>query len=114
MDTIRKNSYVSSLVGCIIVLAAFLLLTNPARVSVGVLIVPIVLIFFIFFCITHLILEGMKVLPTQPRKRRAVGLIVSSLMTVLVILQSSGGMSVADLILLGLIILVLTVYVSKF
>jgi hypothetical protein len=114
MDTLRKQPYITGLIACIVILLAFLVLTNPGRVSVGMLIVPIVLIFLIFFCLSHLALETFKVLPTQPRKRRAVGLIISSLMTVIVILQSSGGMSAADLILLALIILVLSIYVSKF
>ncbi len=111
---LRRHPYASSLIICSAVLGVFLIATNPNQMSVGLLIIPAVLLLFIFFCGSHIILSSLKILSDKPRKRRTVALIAGSLLTVILILKSSGGISLADLILLGLIITVISVYVSKF
>jgi hypothetical protein len=103
-----------SLAFCIVVLGLFLTMTNPDNVSIGLLVIPVVLLFFIAFCASQLFLYGFKLLEGKTRKRRVVALISSSFITVTMILQSTGGVSAADVLLLGLIISVLVVYIDKF
>lgn len=114
MKQLFRNVYMIVLVLCLIALALFLMLTNPANVSVGWLVIPVVLLFFIAFCGAQLALTAVKSIPGQPRKRRMVALVSASLLTIIMILQSTGGIAGVDLILLGLIIVVAAIYISKF
>lgn len=110
----QRQPHAATIAAGLLFLILFLLLTNPNSLPIGFLIIPIVLIFIILFCISQIALAYMSILTSQPRKKRALALIISSLASVVLILQSSGGISGADVILLGLIIVVLGVYVSKF
>lgn len=95
-------------------LALFLSLTNPHNVSVGILVIPVILLFFISFCAAHIIINFIGLSKSNPRKRRIVALLAASLVTIIMILQSTGGISGADVILLALIIVVSAIYVEKF
>jgi len=95
-------------------LGLFLVLTNPDKVSIGLLIVPVVLFFFIAFSIAQIILNGLKLLTVNPLRRRVVALSGASFATLVLILQSTGGVSVPDVLLLTLIIGIVSVYINKF
>ncbi len=114
MEQIKKHTYATGLIASIIVLALFLMLTNPDNVSIGLLVVPVVLLFFISFCAVQIFLGGLRILAKQPRRKRTVALVSASFITITAILQSTGGISGADALLLGLIVIVTSVYISKF
>ena len=114
MNKFRRHPYPSILASCLLALGLFLILTNPDQVSVGVLVVPVLLLFFIVFSLSHIIMEKLKLLRRNLRKRRIVAIITASLATVVMILRSTGGLSVPDIILLCLIIVVSAVYIDKY
>ena len=114
MNKIKKYPYISLLIACDLILLAFFFLTNPEQVPIGLLVLPVVLIFLIVYSATHLVLEGLRKLQDRPGKRRAVSVIAGCLVAVLMILQSSGGLSGIDLVLMGLIIAVTALYVSRY
>ena len=114
MNTVKEKPYLTGILGSSTALILFLLLTNPNQLPIILLVVPILLGFIILFCLATVTLARTRFLATQPIKRRAVAVIISSLMTVVLILQSSGGISGADALLLALIVIVLSIYVSKF
>ena len=55
-----------------------------------------------------------RTMKEQPRKRRTAAMLSASLLTVIAILQSTGGISGADVLILGLIIVVAVLYINKF
>lgn len=114
MKYLKKHMYVSTLIACVISLGVFLVATNPADVSVGLLVVPVVLVFFVAFCASQLLLMRLRLLKDKPRKQRIVALFCGSLLTVILILQSTGGISGVDVLLVALIIAVSGLYISKF
>lgn len=114
MNAIRRHPYFSALLACTVALLLFLVLTNPQDVSIGILFIPVVLLFLITFCAAQILLSLLRISKTNPRKRRTTALLSGALVTLVMILQSTGGISLADLILLALIIGVATVYVEKF
>lgn len=114
MKQLLHNAYANILIICAVALALFLMLTNPASISVGWLVIPVVLLFFMAFCAAHLILGRNKALSAKPRKKRMVALVSASLLTIIMILQSTGGIAGIDILLLGLIIVVSAIYISKF
>lgn len=114
MNAIRRHPYPSALVVCSLGLMLFLGLTNPQDISVGLLVIPVLLLFFIAFCSAQILITLLRFSKSNPRKRRIVALLSASLITIIMILQSTGGISGADIILLGLIIVVSAVYVEKF
>ncbi len=114
MNTVRRHPYLTMLVLSTLGLGVFLFLTNPENVPVGILVIPIVLFFFIVFCVIQLFLRRVRLLSSKPRKQRTVALIGASLLTIIVILQSSGGLSGVDIVLLGLIVVVSVLYIDRF
>lgn len=114
IQLIKRHTYLFSALLCSLVLIIFLGSTNPEQVNVGLLIIPVVLVFLITFCIAHILINVLKIMKKQPRRRRAVALVAAMILTVIAILGSTGGVSGADVLLLGLIILISGIYISKF
>lgn len=114
MERIKQYRYGFGVLANAAALAIFLLATNPNKVSVGLLVVPAILFFFMAFCLVQLIISAIKLLPQKPRKRRIVALISATFVTVILILQSTGGVSTPDVVILALILSVVSLYIDKF
>lgn len=114
MSTLRRHPYPVAAGICAAGLALFLALTNPHEVSIGLLIVPVVLLFLIVFSLAQIIIKSLNLMKGNPGKKRITALISAGLITMIMILQSTGGISGADVILLALIIIVSAIYVEKF
>lgn len=114
MHYIKNHIYLSAMLACTLALLLFLTVTNPADVVVGLLVVPVMLLFFIAFCAAQLTLQALRVLKREPRRRRTVALMIASLITIIMILRSTGGISAADIVLLVLIVGIAGIYISKF
>ncbi|MGI9028074.1 MAG: hypothetical protein ACR2FM_04515 [Candidatus Saccharimonadales bacterium] len=114
MNSYVKHRYAIALGICTVGLGTFLTFTNPSQVSIGLLVVPVLLLFFIAFSAFQVGMDKLKLLKTRPRKRRTVALTGASIITVVMILQSTGGISTADALLMALIVLAATVYINKF
>ncbi len=81
-------------------LAVFLINTNPNTVSLGLLAVPVVLLAIIAYQLTQLLLHIFRILPKSSSKRRIVSVVFSSFMMGVFVLQSIGGLTFGDIILL--------------
>jgi hypothetical protein len=114
MNTLKKHPYPVSLIICTLALGLFLVSTNPGEVKIGLLVIPVILLFFIAFCVAQMIISVLRLMPTQPRKRRIVALVAASFISLIMILQSTGGISGVDVLLLGLILLISAIYIDKF
>lgn len=114
MDMLNRHKYIVATLVCSAGLGLFLTLTSPEEVSIGLLVIPVILLFFIVFSALQAAFSGLNLLVKRPRKKRTVSLVGASMATVVMILQSTGGISAIDTILLGLIVLVASIYISKF
>ena len=114
MDIIKKYAHFIGLVAALAGLVLFLLLTNPNNLSIGWLVIPAVLLFFIAYCAVQVFFTVFRVMKGQSRKQRTAAMLSASLLTVIAILQSTGGISGADVLILGLIIVVAVLYINKF
>lgn len=114
MDYIKKHTYPSALALCVVALVLFLTTTNPESIAVGLLVIPVVLLFLATFCASQIVLNVLRILKREPRRKRTVAMMMASLVTVVMILRSTGGISVVDIVLLVLIVGIAGIYISKF
>lgn len=106
--------YIWSLAGSIALLGVFLVSTNPEKTSFGLLLVPIILSLVSIYFLVQLILTTSGFLKRFPRKRPIVALAVAGLSTTIIVLQTTGGIAVVDVILLALIIVIATIYIQRY
>jgi hypothetical protein len=114
MQFIIKHRYPFLIATSFVSLGIFLISTNPAEVPIGLLTVPIVIFFVLSFCLFEWVLITLKRMGQAPRRRRTVSIVSAAFITVVGILQSTGGLSLADLILLAMILIITAVYINKF
>ena len=113
MSLVSKHPYPVTLLSSILALGLFLVLTNPNKVPVSALAVPILLIFFISFSASQMVMGRIRK-RTNYRKKRTISLVFATLVTIVMTLQTSGGLSVADLIILVLIVVIAAIYIDKY
>lgn len=114
MKYYRSHPHLTLLIICLASLAVFLTMTNPNQVTVGFLVVPVVLMFLAVFLIMQIFLPWLGFMKGNRRKERVSAMAGASLVTVLLILQSTGGISGIDVILLALLIVIASLYISKY
>lgn len=114
MNIIRQRPNLAIIVLSIVGLSLFLILTNPNEVAIGLLVLPVIFFFLIAYNSYLLIADWLKPAGRTSSKRKLAAIMAATFGTMVVILQSTGGISIADLILLILIGLLATVYVKKF
>jgi uncharacterized membrane protein len=114
MKLLRNHPHSVALALCLLVLAVFLASTNPNQLRVGLLVVPVMLMFLAVFVILHMVLSRLKFMARNPRKERVSAMAGASLATILLILQSAGGITTIDLVLLVLLVAIASLYISKY
>ena len=114
MNTLSKHPYPATFILSLLGLALFLFSTNPHEVAIGLLVVPVALFFLAAFSLCHMVLERFRLISRNLQKRRIVALVSAALITTIGILQSTGGLSGADFILLALIVVVAAIYIEKY
>lgn len=82
-------------------LTIFLLTTNPNTVPLGLLAVPVVLIAATTYQVAQLGLQVFRILSHSATKRQITSIVFSSFTTGVFILQSIGGLTFGDMILLS-------------
>lgn len=93
----------------------FFLFTNPNELPAALLMIPVILIFAFFSLLGYLLLRFTVDTSTVSLKRQKSTSVLIGLAAALILLfQSSGGMVWADVILIGLILLISYIYISKF
>ena len=113
MDKYRLNHSVLLIAAAVICLLLFLFFTNPEKVPIGLLVLPIILFFLIVYSLAQIIIHAFNLIKNI-RKRRIVSVVTAVFCSVILILQTTGGISVADMILLGLIVVISAIYIEKF
>lgn len=92
-------------------LLVFLLSTNPNRLSVGFLFVPVALVFFFLYFATQLFLEISPII-LNIKRRRIFSLLCAAMPTLGLLLKSIDQLTVKDLSLLLVLIVAGSFYVS--
>lgn len=113
----KKNAtyrYAWGLGAAVVLLGIFLVSTSPEKTSFGLLLVPIVLSLVSIYFLVQLMLTTSGFLKRFPRKRPIVALSVAGLSTTIIVLQTTGGIAVVDVILLALIIVIATIYIQRY
>lgn len=102
LKSFRKTGLI---VSSLLALPLFLMFTNPEKLPLPLLMVPILLVFIISYVLMYTILGSLR--SAMPKsKRRFIAGVASALPTLLVILQSIQQLTVKDvLIVLGLWVL---------
>jgi hypothetical protein len=98
----------------ILLLAIFLTSTNPANLPVGVLMVPILLVFFAGFVGTLLACDLFKIFPSHTKKKRSLAATIATMFAIGLVLGSSGAIVLSDIVLIFLILMVALIYISNF
>lgn len=98
----------------IVLLAGFLHLTTPEKIPIGLLILPALLIFGIFYLLSDVVCKLFRLLEGDIRRRKAADVVAGSLAAVLMILQTTSGVRPGDVVLIGLIVIFSFLYVSRF
>ena len=92
-------------------LLVFLFSTNPNRLSVGFLFIPVALIFLLIYFTTQLFLEISPIMLSFSRKR-VFSLICATIPTLGLLLKSIDQLTLKDLSLLLLLVVASSFYVS--
>ena len=96
------------------VLLVFVTNTNPDNLPVGILVVPILLVFFAGFLGTLLLCDLFRIFPQHTKKRRSLAATIATMLAIGVVVGSSGAIVLSDFVLIVLIIVVAILYISNF
>lgn len=88
--------------------------TNPDSLPIGFLVLPIVLLFLVGYLLTSLLLSFLRVYKNSSRKQHVVSVIGGLIGVFWVIMQSAGGITFGDILLLCIILILALFYVSKY
>lgn len=86
--------------------------TNPNEMPVGLIIIPVILIFIIFSLIFYIALIGFFTKTDKPRLKY-VSIFLGLFISIGILFYSTGGINLWDGLLLGLIFIIGTIYISK-
>ncbi len=114
MISLRKYRYTIKAGVVAAVLLLFLMTTNPHRVSLGVLVFPILLISLIMYLVVmqlSLVLTSVK---GSQKKKRTTSFIISLAVGFLIMLQSIGQLQPGDAAIIGLMAVVAIFYTHYF
>ena len=88
--------------------------TNPESLPIGFFVLPIVLLFLLGFLITAVFLRIMRVFESNERKRHIVAIMGGLLGVFWVIMQSAGGVTPGDMVLIAVITVLSLFYITKY
>lgn len=94
-----------------VALLVFLLSTDPNRLSVGFLFVPVALVFFVLYFATQLFIE-LSPFGLNFKKRRTFSLLCAAMPTLGLLLKSIDQLTVKDISLLLMLIIAGSFYLS--
>lgn len=100
---------------CITLVAAglFFIFTDPGNLPVGLLMIPIILIFVVGYLLTRLVLRFATKALLSDRKQRTYAILTGLVAGLIMLFQSTGGIIWADVILMSLIVAIAYFYVDK-
>lgn len=92
----------------------FLGLTSPDNLSVGLLLIPFVLLGCFVYFLTMFFLAVFRYSQGDIKRQKAVGFLIALLFTNFAVLQSIGDITVQDILLAMSITVVVIIYITKF
>lgn len=104
------------LLALLVIIAAgmvFFGLTDPKDLPVGLLMLPVVLVFLAGFLLASIFMK-LFFFSKPSSKHRTIALVFAVGLTLILLFQSSGGIVWGDLLLLGLLMLITYIYINKF
>lgn len=112
MATNRKNLLI--LTSSLIVLGAFMMLTNPDQVPLYLLLIPFILIFFIIFVVTRVFLVFFFGGKGNLTRFNLLAMVISIVLVNFILLRSVDQLTIQDAVLSTAVTLILGVYINKF
>jgi hypothetical protein len=97
----------------IVVLLIFLGATNPQKVSLGLLAVPLILIALIVYLLARFALTAIPSLAAHKHKANGVAVVLSFMITSLLIFQSIGQLALGDITIVFFLGIVAIFYIVK-
>lgn len=88
--------------------------TDPDSIPVALLMVPIILAFLITTFGTLLIMKVLSISSGRPQRQKALAALAGTLAAFFLVFQSTGGAVVGDVMLLGLVLIVAYIYISRY
>lgn len=108
----RTNFFI--LLAAILILTVFLSVTNPNDLPIGLIFIPISLIYIALFAVGRLVYELISSVNSRDRSNKSTifSVIFAAIPTVLLLLRSINQLTIKDLLLIGLLGSVLMFYAS--
>ncbi len=88
--------------------------TNPESIAVGFLVLPIVLLFLCGYFSSLLFMRVMRMFSDKAQKQHMIAIFGGLIVVFWVIVQSAGGATLGDVILLGIISAIVLFYITKY
>lgn len=101
------------LVAVLVICGLFFGLTDPGRLPVGFLMVPIILIFVLFYLIARVTLRFATSGIISGRNQKTYAVLSGLVAAMIMLFQSTGGIVWADIILMTLLIIIAYFYINK-
>lgn len=105
----KKYLLILALISLLVVFFGF---TNPNSMPVGLIVLPVIVIFIIFSLVFYVALSGFM-LKTDKTRLKYISTFLGLFISIGVLFYSTGGVNVWDALLLGLIFIIGTIYISK-
>lgn len=89
-------------------------LTNPEELPVGLLMVPIILVFIILASGSLVLMEALSLLKGQDMRRKTLAILFGFMGSFFLSFQSTGGVVLGDVLLLVFILAITYIYILKY
>lgn len=89
-------------------------LTNPENVPIVVLMIPVILVFVVTTTAALIIMKLLSFYDRSPDRRKMLAVLSGVVAAFFLVFQSTGGVVLGDLILMGLIVVISYVYITKY
>ena len=107
---IKKLIFIAFIIFC---LALFLGLTDPESLPIGLLFVPVILLFFLLTTLSNLIITFLR--PKIPQTQlKTLSVMLGFIFSISFLFYSSSGVVLGDVILVFLILVIGFLYINKY
>lgn len=114
MITLKKYNYIVEAVVTGALLLFFLTMTNPNRLSLGLLVLPILLISVIIYLVVMQLFALLSDKQNYQKKKKTISFAISLAVGFLLMLQSIGQLQAGDVAIITIITSVVIFYTSYF
>lgn len=104
---------ISFLALTLIVCVLFFGMTDPTSLPVAFLMLPVILVFAVFFLIVRIVLRITVSGFVKDQKQRVYAILAGLVASMIMLFQSTGGIVWADIILMSLFLVIAYFYINK-